>query len=67
MRSIGLLVGAIMHGHVIYRMTFKPAQTCRYDFLQTEEYLLKQSGSIAEYWNHAHWHPSTQCACADSG
>ena len=30
-----------MHGEVIYRIMFKPLQTCRYDFLQTKEYLLK--------------------------
>jgi len=41
MGQIGLLVGAIMHGDIIYQMIFKPAQTSRYDFLWTEEYLLK--------------------------
>ena len=48
-------VGAIMHGDVIYSMTFKPPQTCRHDFLQTEEYLLKQSGCLAEHQNHVCW------------
>jgi len=49
--QIGLIVGMIMHGDIINQMTFKPPLTCRYDFLRTEEYLLKLSGCVAEHWN----------------
>ena len=75
-----LLVGMIMHGDAIYWMKFKPWQTCRYEFPQTEEYLLKQSGCIAEHLNHVYWRYRSKhsmhmcwfpiavstCACADS-